>query len=283
MLYVPSSGDFRWQIASASGRPATNMGTSITPSGTANTFTGYSTLLSGASVTEEVWGILINFNSFATSAAAKNAIATIGTDPAGGTSFTDIILNLLCTGASPYNVGSGGVWYYFPLFIPAGSSIGCKVSLNSTSTTAVRAWCTLFGKPTHPETTRRGTFVETIGATPASSSGTAITPGGASEGSWTSLGATSRPTWWHQLGWGANNSAFNAVATHWDLAADSAGAKMLIQDMNVCTTTSEQTNNQALTAGCVANVDGGTTLYARGQCSGAVITNQSVAAYCLGG
>lgn len=282
-LWVPSSNDFRWQVSSTVQRPGTNYGATVNPSGTANTYGSYQQLISGASVTEDVYFILINFNSWAVSAQARDMIATIGLDPAGGTSYTDTIQHLLITGATPYNVGSGGVWYAFPLFIPAGTSIAVKVSQNNTALNAGRCWVQLFGRPARPETVRVGRFVETIGAVTASSRGTSVTSGTTSDGSLVSLGTTTNDTWWHQLGFGVNDNSMVTVAYHMDLAADSAGSKLLIQDLPITTTTAEQVNNSPLTAGCTANVPGGTTLYGRMQCSGTPDTGLSMIAYCLGG
>lgn len=283
-LWVPSSADYRWEVASfGTSRPAASFGTSVAVNTTANAYSSYVQLISGASVTEDVWAILINVNSVGISGVARDMIATVGVDPAGGTTYTDTINHLLVSCAAPYNIGSGGVWYCFPLAIAAGSSIGIKVSQNSTNGTAVRANCRLFGRPVHPESTRRGTFVETIGATTATSSGTSITSGTASKGTYTSLGATSKPTWWHQMGYGCNDLSMSAGVLHADLAADSAGARVLVKDFPVVTSAQEQVNNSPLTAGCVANVKGGTTLYARLQHSGTPDSALSLAAYCLGG
>lgn len=280
MLWVPSGADYRWQVSSTTARPAAAYGTTITASASVNTMGSWATVMSAASVTQEVCAILVNINSVGASGVATDALFDIGIDPAGGTSFTVLLPYLIGGGATTYTVG-GGVWYYFPIRIPAGSTIGARMQSQTASRTG-RVWVTLFGQPAKPETTRVGASVEAVGVVSASSRGTAITAGTTSEGSWTSLGSLTAGAWWFQLGHSYNGTAQVAAAWHWDVGIGSSGSKVLIADIRTETTTAELTSNHPpLIAGCVANAEAGEAIYARGQCSGTPAATTGVAVYAL--
>ena len=279
-LWVPSGQDFKWSVESITSRPVAGFGTTVTASGSVNTMGSWASVLSGASVTEDVWGILININSVGASGVNTAGLIDIGIDEAGGTSFTTKIPYLIAGNASTYTVG-GGVYYYFPLFIKAGSSIGARFQ-NVTASRTARVWVTLYGAPARPETTRVGQVVEAIGINAGTSTGTAVTAGTTSPGSWTSIGSLTEPAWWWQLGHNYTGTAAVAAAWHWDIAADSAGNVPIVTSIRTETTTAELGSNPPLTAGCTANVPGGTTIYARGQCSGTPPSGTAVAVYAVG-
>src|SRR5687767_5995180 len=87
MAVLHLSNSFQLVITSiADGtQPAANMGTSVTPGN--NTYGSYASVIAGASVTDDAYGIEICFNSGYVDSTARDGIATIGFDPAGGTSF----------------------------------------------------------------------------------------------------------------------------------------------------------------------------------------------------
>ena len=146
-MFCPPVGEmFKLADSVADGtRPAAAWGTSVTPGN--NTYGSYAALISGASVTDDAHGILININSVSTSTAAKDCIVTIGIDPAGGASYTAFIEHLLCSCAGAYasaQCGAGGVNYYFPVRVPSGSSIAAKASVNNATVGTVRVAVTLY-------------------------------------------------------------------------------------------------------------------------------------------
>ena len=110
----PLPNEFALQIPSVADgtRPNTQFGTSITPA--TGSHGSYASLISGASVTEEVWGILINVNNVAIGAEEHQSLVTIGLDTSGGSSFTDFINHLVCGPANAYSEPGSGVWYYSP-------------------------------------------------------------------------------------------------------------------------------------------------------------------------
>lgn len=262
-------------------QPAAAWGTSLTPGN--NTYGSYAQVLAGASLTSDAFGILVNFNSNSVSTAARDTIVTIGLDAAGGTSFTDFISDLLCSGASAYVSGVGtGVWYYFPVFVKSGTSIGAKASVNNATVGTLRCAVTLFCKPSRPEMIRYGSYVTTFGSTAASSCGTSVTPGTASEGSWTQIGsALTKPHWFWQVGMGINDSTTSNAVTHLDVGlGDASNKKVVISNHPWRTTGGEDaTANMGMYWGDGATGD---IVYARAQTSSAD-SNYSVAVYAVGG
>jgi hypothetical protein len=137
----------------------------------------------------------------------------------------------------------------------------------------------------NPMQFRKGSFTETIGLTAGAIVGTAVTPGTTSEGAWTSLGTTVNRLWWWQLGVQvtASDTSWGANVLMCDLAVGDASFKdIIIQDYTMQTTASESQNNGLVAIGVEFPVPGGSTMYARMQCSG---TNDvyNVVAYGVGG
>jgi hypothetical protein len=234
----------------------------------------------GSDLVNDTYAIMININSANTSGTARNYIVDIGVDLAGGTSYTAVIDDLLAGGASSYTV-SAGVWYYFPLFIPAGAAVAARA--RGTNATAIRVGAIFMQRPSNPSQFRKGSFVETVGANGIV--GTAVTSGTTNKGSWTSLGTTTKRCWFWQLGVqvNASDTAWGAVGVHGDLAVgDGTSYDVIILDQPFLTTTGETSTNPPITVGCEWDVPAGSTLYARLQCSGTADT-YGVTAYGCGG
>lgn len=284
MLQVPVGANaFQWSYSSiATTRPAAALGTTVTPGN--NTKGSWVEVITAANMAQDGLGLLINANSNAVSAAARNTIMDVGVDPAGGTSYTVLVPDLLVSCAAPHNIGAGGVWYYFPIWIKAGSSVAVRSSVNNATVGTHRAFLQVFGKPRDRRRIRVGTRVEAIGITAASSAGTTVTSGTAAEGAWTSLGALSRSAWFWQCGYGVNDSTMSANVTHLDLAVGDASNKdIVIQDLVVTSTSTEQVNNAPYTVDCGKAAAAGTNVYGRMQCSGTPDSALSMAAYAVGG
>lgn len=276
MLIVPAPGQLCWQIHSHDST-ADATGVSITPGN--NTKGSYAQIIAGSSVLYDVWQIRVIFDSNAVSGAARDTIVDIGIDPAGGTSYSVLIPDLLATSAGPY--GLGGIDYTFPLHIPAGSSIGARASVNNGTVGTLRAWVSLLGKPLNPESLWKGSVVEAIGIVSGSSRGTLVTPGAGVEGSWTSLGTVTRQAHWWEVGYGVNDSSLDAGNIHADLSAGSGagGQIMLIENAQWIADTSERIR-RAGPHGFPRTVPAGYTIYGRIM-QNATDTNTSLAAYAV--
>lgn len=284
-LFVPHPGsDFKWQLSSyGTTRPAAAFGTTVTP-GTAPTMGAWAQLISGASMVNDAYGILININSASTSATTRNCLIDIGIDNAGGTNYVVSIPFLLGGHAAPYNVGSGGCWYYFPLFIPRGSSIAARATGNVT--TAIRVFATVYGQPRRPDAVKVGSSVFSFGQTTSTATGTSITLGTTTKGNYVQVGAaTTMRLWWWQAGYTCIDTTMTLATIHLDIAAGTSTTnnKLLVGDFFINTSASEQINNTPLTAGRTSNVASGSNIYVRGISSANADSATSVMAYGLGG
>jgi hypothetical protein len=269
-------------------RPAGNYGTSVTP-GT-NAYDAYAQLIDGstawAATDGDGYELHININSvFVTTAAHASAI-TIGIDLAGGTTYTDWIVDLLGGPAGDYAgvAGGNGVNYRFPLRVPNGASLAAK-GTRSVGTTAFRVACKILCKPTHPELIRYGSFVRTFGATGGGSpNGTVVTSGTAAEGNWATLASSiAEDLWYWELGMGVDSAGTALNVYLADLGiGDGSNKKIAIDDAEFCT---QQTENLSKApAGRAMQAKAGDNVYCRAQVGpNAASTNVTFAAYGVGG
>src|SRR5215211_2854506 len=139
-LMIPYWG---WANASSNitGTPATTEGTLVT-GGSANTDGSTVTLLSALGHDCE----LLEIGSHTSSANAANtsALLDIMIDPAGGTSWatTPLISDLLTGYTGSLTATGPGIvrWFYFPIWIKSGTSIGARVR-SATASGAQRVLC----------------------------------------------------------------------------------------------------------------------------------------------
>lgn len=212
-------------------RPGVGPGAVLTPGN--NAYGSYVQMLAGASVTHDAFGIWINVNAGLVSSQARDTLVTLGIDPAGGTSYTTWIADLLAScatlrGGSSAGFCGGGIDFYLPVFLKAGTSIAAKASINNATVGTTRVQAKLFCKPSRPESFWSGAFVETFGAVTASSSGTPVTPGTTSEGDWAELGTLTRPIRWLEFGIGVNSAAMTANTYHVDIGIGDATSKRVV-------------------------------------------------------
>ena len=281
MLHVPFGGGFGLVTPSwGTTRPAAANGVSVTPS-TTNAYGTYVQL--HAATTADAYGIWININTNAGSAASRASAIQIGIDEAGGTAYVARIPDLLCGGASSYTV-FGGFWYYFPLYIPKGSSVA--VAARGSVATAFNVGTILNQEMRDPSSLRMGTFAQAIGVTlgAATAAGVTIVPGTTAEGAWTAIGpVTTRRMWWWQFAFQTTtaDTAWSAQSFHVDIAVGNATTKdIMFTDMYVCTDAAENMIKPA--GGGYYDVPAGSQLYARVQASG-TLDAHNLAIYGLGG
>jgi len=259
-------------------RPAAAWGTSVTPGN--NAYGSYVQVLTATS--DETYLMRVTLNSFAVSAAARDALVTIGIDPAGGSSYSDLIVDLVASCAHTYIAGP--VVYEFPLRVPAGATLAAKATVNNATVGTGSVAIELFGRPSRPELVKAGSFVQTFGNVPASSRGTPVTFGTTGEGAWTQIGsALTVPLWAWEFGMGANNAAIVGNGIHVDIGlGDASNKKVVIPNAYVNTTTVETiTKPSAIRPGLGAVGD---IVYARGQAGpGAADTTNSIIVYGTGG
>lgn len=273
---------FNWRADSFG--TTVSSGDTITP-GFSNVEGSWAELWSAAQVAEDVYGILLWVSNNSTSASARNVLLDIGVDPAGGTAYASVMSNLVI-GQSGGSV-SGGVWWYFPLRVRAGSSIGVRAQ-SSLTTGGFNCRGTLYGKPTRPEAVRAGSYSETIG-TITNSNGTSFTPGNSSaKGAWASLGTTGKDLWWWQLGVQIDNGTTTSLLYFIDLAyGDGTNMVPIFSDVlyTLPGTTEVGYCVQAPRSIVEAyrEVPAGSTIYIRGACSGTAPAGFNAVAVGVGG
>lgn len=277
-LFVINNPDFGYLAGNAlTTRPAAAMGTAITP-GANNVYGSYTQLLAGASVARDCYGVLLNFNSGASSTQSRNTIVTIGIDSAGGTAYVDTILHLLASGASSFLSLHGGHWYYFPLFIKSGSSIAAKASVNHATASTVNCTVRLYGAPKNISGLVYGHGVETLGIVTATSSGTAVTSGEASEGAWTSLGSSAKRWKFAQMGFGIDDVSLAVRTYSLDLSYGDGTNQVILDEGKLCNNSAaEEISSQLRHSYC--DIPAGIGVYGRMQCSAGADSNLSMAAY----
>src|SRR5688500_12308555 len=105
----------RWHVDSHDIRPINNLGQAVTPA--QNTKGSWATVLAGASVTNDVWEIVVQVNNADRPSISRDLLIDIGIDTGSG--FTVLIPDLLASYAGPYvSGGQLGRCFSFPLHIP---------------------------------------------------------------------------------------------------------------------------------------------------------------------
>lgn len=281
-LLVPFDSAFTWRADNWGTNPSATPGTSVTP-GASDTEGSWTQIFSA--VANDVYGIWLQVSGGGVSTLIKNHKLDIGIDPAGGSSYTAVVNNWLC-GNSPTLVIPGRKSLRLPLFIKAGSTIAVRVQGNNATVGTVRVQAEIYGKPTKPESVPRGVYSETLG-NGANTDGTSFTPGNAANGTWVSLGTTSRPLWWWQLGYQISNTGVTAEYTYIEVAhGDSSNKHTILRAMHGGTTAE-------ITALVVDPTDSpfqsyyplaaGAELFVRGRCLNAPDTGYQASVIGVGG
>jgi len=282
MLWTPKGlVGYGWSFSSTgTTRPTAAWGTSVTPGN--NTMGTYAQVLTAANVAKDVFGLGIQFNSNAVSAAARDTLVDIGVDAAGGSSYTVLIPTLSASSAAPAIGAFGsGLKYFFPIYIKAGSTVAVRASVNNATVGTLRCGLRIFGAPRDLRNVTVGTKVIAYGVTTATSTLTAVTPGTTSEGTWTSLGtvATGDTPWYWQYGVGVNQGTITATAYSGDLGIGDGSNKAIVGEDRVWQgTTTEQWYDNGGSEGYY-QAAAGDTIYGRLQCSGTAITGLSMGAW----
>lgn len=239
-------------------------------------------LISGASVTEDCYGVIIKFNGGVSNGSSRRFLCDLLIDPAGGTSWSVLINNLYLLAAG---FGFSPTCFYFPVYIKAGTSIGMQIQ-GSVANVAQRVGVRLLAKPSHPELVKCGSYVDTFGAVTASTEGTAITPG--SNGAWgaytASLGVTARDLWWWQAGYGLNDTTVNNGSLLLDVAVNATNKIKCLSELWIMLISDESVTKPAFGDSLpYRNIASGQDVYIRGNHSATPDSNNSVVAYGLGG
>lgn len=171
----------------------TTVGTQVTP-GTSNADGTAVTLLSALSHDVEYLKIWISGDG-AASGLNTDILLNILIDPAGGTSWSPLIpwliAGALSDSTASLSTTPGGCGHYdFPLWIPAGASIGAQARGAGATTIGLKVVALAYGGNANPASWWCGQRVRDIGISSGSSTGTAHLAGASgSYSSWTNLGS----------------------------------------------------------------------------------------------
>ena len=284
MIESPYESRFGFRYSNI-GNASSSPGTSVTP-GASNAEGSWTQVATSGNISEEIWEIVIGVTAGSSNAQAKNHLLDVGIDEAGGSSYTAIISNIVCGQSGTITAGCGGIWFRFPIKIKSGSSVAVRIQGSNATAGTVRVIVHFYGKPSRPEVVWRGEVSETIG-TITNSNGVSFTPGNAAEGTWVSLGTTSKKLSWWQLGVQVDNSATSALVVYVDLAyGDSTNKHMICEDLQFMIIGSSEIvcyhTNLSMWQTCFCEVPSGGELWVRGMASAAPTSGYNAVAVGVG-
>jgi hypothetical protein len=278
-LWTPAGG-FSGYVDNWGTNPGSGFGTAVTP-GASDAEGNWTEIFSD--LPWEASAIFLHIHSGNTSAQIKRHVLDIGWDPAGGTSYVEKIANIVC-GASQAG-SSGGMYKFFPIRIPAGAAVAVRIRGSNSTAGTVRVAAKIWGQPSAPWMFPVGQYSETLGV--SGSNGTSFTPGTGADGSWVSLGTTTRPLWWWQLCWQVSASTITGEQTFIELAHGDASFKHIMQRLMMVGTTGE-TLSEALFPHILwpesyYPLPAGAELFVRGRCLNAPDSGYQAAVVGIGG
>lgn len=272
-------------IFSNSAAPGNAAGGSITP-GASNVEGTFAALITSGNITQDIWAFTMWVQSGATSGQSKPMLMDIGVDPAGGTSFTAVISDIVC-GNADSAANSQGQFFVFPFSVKAGSAIAIRIQGANGTAGTVRVVMKLYGQPSHPQLVRTGQYSETVGAI-TNSNGVSFTPVSGAKSSWELLGTTTRACWFWQLCIQCDNAAQSDLAYYFDLGygdGTTGGTLTIIDDLSVRTVTAEAQRviGGAHLINAYCEVPAGASLYVRGRASATPDSGWNATAVGIGG
>lgn len=259
---------FQFEVDNLTGTPANGTpGTSFSFGGSSADGADVAVL---SALAQDVQYLIVGVAGAATAAEDNSALLDILTDPAGGTSWVDTISDL-STGFTPATTNSGipiQCWYYLPVFVRAGTSIGVHARKAGATAATGRVVMYAYGQPLNPDMWWCGTGVETLGATPATSRGVSHTPGtSGSYASFTTIGTSTRRYGAIQIGINGTDDIANAAGYHFQLGTGSAQISGT-PTFYVATNTSETMQRSGFNGPVWCDIPAATDVQVRGTCNG---------------
>jgi hypothetical protein len=281
-LWTPASRS-SFRVHNWGANPSDTPGTSVVP-GASNAEGSWTQVL--AALAQECHALYLRVSGGATAANAKNHLLDIGIDPAGGSSYTAILNNLVCGGSGPINNTGSGHRFFFPLRLPSGATVAARIQGSNATAGTVLVGVRAYGQPDMPWLFPVGQYSETIGTITASN-GVSFTPGNAADGTWASLGATTRELWWWQIGYQIDNGTVTVEQTYVEIGYGDASNKHVIASRLHRGTTGEELGTpleeDLLWPAAYCRVPAGSNMYLRGRCNGAPDTGYNGVAVGIGG
>jgi len=240
-------------------------------------------------IAEDCYGLAICFSGGNSNGVSRQCMVDILIDPAAGagnagSSWSVLIANLAAK-SSAFTAGAPGVWYYFPIYLAAGTAIGTAHQDSSATTQALRVAIRVYGKPSRPDLLKVGTRVQTLGATTATTVGVTVTPGTSAMGSYSAtLGTLNFDAWWWQLGILSTDGTMTANSYLFDVAANATNKIMCMEGVqHTVVGTVEQSGKSAFGAEVPYRmISSGQDVYVRGAGNAAPDSGMSAIVYALG-
>lgn len=267
-------------FANFSGRPSATWGDLVTASGTPHSLSGTEVeLASAAEVAFDVYRMTIIVHSSSTTATSTDQLLNIYT---GGSGSEVVLIDSLLAGwsAAPLTAFPMRV-YDFPIYIQAGTRISADLR-SQIASDDVRVMIELHGGG-FLQGGWVGQGVETKGHVIASSRGTLITPGGASEGTFTDIASSSTTAfeWRYIVPMTARNTDTTMLARYFALDVGVGGSALTgLSNFLFQQNTNENSGQIHSTMGRYCRIAAGTQLQARMQDIG---TNVEATDCCLYG
>lgn len=266
--------------------PTTGAELNIKATNDVNTKGAWVEVLSDTVVTSDLFWLDVWTSFNAISGVSRNMVYDVGIDEAGGTSYSVLIPDVCATNSSNHGLG-GGIRHSFPIHIKAGSAIAVRTQSNDSASTTgfgVRGYGRPRGAGGPPFA---GKYATTFGFNSGTTTGTSITSGTTSEGSWTSIATSiARSHSWWQLGlYSTDTSLTSGNIYAMDLAfGDASNKHVIIQDQIWAVVNGSQNiASPGMHVGCFRTVPAGANLYVRMQCSGTADSSLSVTVTGIGG
>jgi len=292
-MFLTGGSDFGWEVDnfhnSGTG-PYCDAGIGVNSPGHANANTKGANTQMLVDIAQDCYGILIGFAGQSATTVIRRCMVDLLIDPAAGvggagSAWTVIIANLYANSPTFGTKGCIGWWYYFPLYLKAGTAIGTAHQNLVAGTLPLRVAIRCYGKPKRPDRVMCGTKVQTLGATVGSTTGVAVTPGSSAMGNWSAtLGTISGDKWWWQLGVGSADTSMTAKSYLFDVGANATDKIVCAQGIpyNV-TGTIEQAGMGAM--GFIPpykEISSGQDVYVRGAAVGSPDSSMTAIVYALG-
>ena len=268
LIHTPGPA-FQFCVDSMPGTPVTTTPGTNLASGSSNADGTAASVLSA--LAQDIQYLIVGVAGLGVTTNEQNScLVDILVDPAGGTSWADLVSDIAC-GARPAQTAVAitmHTWFYFPLFVKAGSSIGaqCRKSGATASTGCVIMYA--YGQPKRPGMWWCGQGVETLGNVAASSRGTSFTPGNTgAAGTYATMGTSTKRYGALQLGITSNDASALAVAYQVNIGV---GSQRLpgTPTFHVQMSTAEVMSQNAVGGPIFVDIPASTAVQVGGTCSG---------------
>lgn len=267
----------------SAGTPTSTPGTVLDDPGATPHTKSATTALIGTGIAQSAYFIQVGFIGTAAAGTDTSALCDIMYDPAGGTSWSVLIPNLICgyRAAAAVNLTAASSAYGFPLYIPKGSSLGARwqsIVASPSAGTRVRVQLTVFGGASAPGFWY-GTKVTDVGTDTATSAGLDHTPGSTGTYStWASIGGGSNPAFGFVTA-GVQGSATAHTADNYHLQYGFGSTQIPGAQIRLGYTTAEIVSDYPPHMGCYVDVAASTQMQIRATGTDASAEVCSVALY----